>query len=124
MAGRCVFLIAGFIAKSLKCVRCPELRTERSAIGCVLRHAKIEVRGPMSTQEPSKTVLGEIRNSLGELRTIIDTIPALAWSSRPDCSVDFVNQRWQEYAGMSSEQWPDEYRDIAIRNGIRAFAQI
>jgi PAS domain S-box-containing protein len=58
----------------------------------------------MSTWEPDKMVLGGIRNSFGELRTIINTIPALAWSSRPDCAVDFVNQRWQEYTGLSSEQ--------------------
>jgi PAS domain S-box-containing protein len=58
----------------------------------------------MSAREPSETVLGEIRNSLSELRTIINTIPALAWSSRPDCSVDFVNQRWQEYTGLSPKQ--------------------
>jgi len=58
----------------------------------------------MSAREPSETVLGEIRNSLSELRTIINTIPALAWSSRPDCCVDFVNQRWQEYTGLSPKQ--------------------
>jgi len=49
-------------------------------------------------------VPGEIRKSLGELRTIIDTIPALAWSSVPEGSVDFVNRRWQEYTGLSREQ--------------------
>jgi formate hydrogenlyase transcriptional activator len=49
-------------------------------------------------------VPGELRNSLSVLRTIINTIPALAWSSRPDCSVDFVNLRWQEYTGLAPEQ--------------------
>jgi formate hydrogenlyase transcriptional activator len=58
----------------------------------------------MSAREPSETVPGEIRKSLGELRTIIDTIPALAWSSAPDGSVDFVNRRWQDYTGQSREQ--------------------
>ena len=55
----------------------------------------------MSARESSETVPGEIRKSLGELRTIIDTIPALAWSSAPDGSVDFVNRRWQDYTGQS-----------------------
>jgi formate hydrogenlyase transcriptional activator len=58
----------------------------------------------MSARESSETVPGEIRKSLGELRTIIDTIPALAWSSAPDGSVDFVNRRWQDYTGQSREQ--------------------
>lgn len=58
----------------------------------------------MDAREKIETVLGEIRSSLSEFRTIINTIPALAWSSRPDCSVDFVNKRWEEYTGLSSEQ--------------------
>jgi PAS domain S-box-containing protein len=58
----------------------------------------------MSARESSETLPGEIRKSLGELRTIIDTIPALAWSSAPDGSVDFVNRRWQDYTGQSREQ--------------------
>jgi PAS domain S-box-containing protein len=58
----------------------------------------------MSARESSETVPGEIRKSLGELRTIIDTIPALAWSSAPEGSVDFVNRRWQDYTGQSREQ--------------------
>ena len=58
----------------------------------------------MDAREKIETVLGEIRSSLSEFRTIINTIPALAWSSRPDCSVDFVNKRWEVYTGLSSEQ--------------------
>jgi PAS domain S-box-containing protein len=58
----------------------------------------------MGARESSETVPGEIRKSLGELRTIIDTIPALAWSSVPDGCVDFVNRRWQDYTGQSREQ--------------------
>jgi GAF domain-containing protein len=38
--------------------------------------------------------LVEIKNSENKLRTIIDTIPALAWSARPDGSAEFFNQRW------------------------------
>src|SRR6202008_2879225 len=31
-----------------------------------------------------------------ELRLAINTIPALVWSARPDGSLDFINQRWEE----------------------------
>src|ERR1700736_2132566 len=41
-----------------------------------------------------KNALVEIKNSEDRLRTIIDTIPALAWSARPDGSAEFLNQRW------------------------------
>lgn len=38
------------------------------------------------------------------IRLVIDTIPALVWSSLPDGSVDFVSRRWLEYTGLPSEQ--------------------
>jgi PAS domain S-box-containing protein len=38
-----------------------------------------------------------------ELRQAIDTIPGLVWSALPDGSVDFLNKRWCDYAGVSLE---------------------
>jgi PAS domain S-box-containing protein len=35
------------------------------------------------------------------LRLIIDAIPALVWSSKPDNSGHFANQRWWDYTGRS-----------------------
>jgi PAS domain S-box-containing protein len=35
------------------------------------------------------------------LRDVIETIPATAWTWRPDGTNDFANQRWQEYTGLS-----------------------
>lgn len=37
-------------------------------------------------------------------RLIIDTIPAMVWSLRSDGVVDFVNQRWLDYTGLSLEE--------------------
>jgi formate hydrogenlyase transcriptional activator len=48
--------------------------------------------------------LVEIKTSEDRLRTIIDTIPALAWSAHPDGSAEFFNRRWLDYAGLSPEQ--------------------
>ena len=42
-----------------------------------------------------------------KLRLIIDTIPTLAWSARPDGSADFFNQHYQDYTGMSASQAQD-----------------
>jgi len=38
------------------------------------------------------------------LSMIINTIPALAWSARPDGAAEFFNQRWLDYTGLSPEQ--------------------
>ena len=38
------------------------------------------------------------------LREMIDTIPALAWAAHPDGSAEFLNRRWLDYTGLTSEQ--------------------
>jgi formate hydrogenlyase transcriptional activator len=45
-----------------------------------------------------------IRQSEKQLRDVIQTMPSIAWTNRPDGSIEFVNKRWQEYTGMSAEQ--------------------
>jgi PAS domain S-box-containing protein len=37
----------------------------------------------------------------GSDRVIIDTIPTMLWTVQPDGLVDFVNQRWLDYTGLS-----------------------
>ncbi len=39
-----------------------------------------------------------------DVRLVVDAIPTLAWSARPDGSADFFNQRWLDYTGLSAEQ--------------------
>ena len=39
-----------------------------------------------------------------DVRLIVDRIPAFTWSAHADGSVEFVNQRWREYAGLSPEE--------------------
>jgi len=51
-----------------------------------------------------KEALDEACPSQDQLRTIIDTIPALVWCFRPDGSVNYFNQRWHQYTGISREQ--------------------
>jgi PAS domain S-box-containing protein len=41
------------------------------------------------------------------LHLIINTIPTLAWSARPDGSVDFYNQHYLDYTGISKENAQD-----------------
>jgi formate hydrogenlyase transcriptional activator len=39
-----------------------------------------------------------------DIRLVVDRIPAFTWSAHADGSVEFVNQRWREYAGLSAEE--------------------
>jgi PAS domain S-box-containing protein len=60
-----------------------------------------------------------LRESEARLAVVIDTIPAFVWSTLPDGSFDFVNQRYLEYTGLGPEEalgWacrdivhPDDY---------------
>src|SRR5260370_14412635 len=38
------------------------------------------------------------------LDALLDAIPAIAWSSQPDGSVELVNRRWLDYTGLSPEE--------------------
>ena len=44
-----------------------------------------------------------LRKSEKELREVIDTIPAIVWSTLPDGSNDYLNRRFTEYAGPPAE---------------------
>lgn len=52
-------------------------------------------------QRAEKALLASARN----LNLIINTIPALAWSARPDGSADFFNQHYLDYNGSLSASW-------------------
>jgi PAS domain S-box-containing protein len=64
-----------------------------------------------------------LRSSERNLKLIIDTIPALAWSARPDGSAEFFNQHYQDFTGLSEQEasnwgWtvalhPDDMKGLA-----------
>jgi PAS domain S-box-containing protein len=45
-----------------------------------------------------------LQNSEDRLRRVINTIPAYVWSTLPDGSIDFVNQRLSNSTGLSAEE--------------------
>src|SRR6267378_2707777 len=49
-----------------------------------------------------------------DIRLVVDTIPTLAWSARPDGSADFFNQRWLDFTGLSAKQALDSGWQVAI----------
>lgn len=40
------------------------------------------------------------RRSEKELRALIESIPAMVWSTSRDGTIDFINQRWREFTGL------------------------
>ncbi|HYR33073.1 MAG TPA: PAS domain-containing protein [Burkholderiales bacterium] len=60
--------------------------------------------GTSTDIEDRKRVEETRRDSEDHLRLVINTIPATAWSLGPDGALEFVNQRWLEYSGLSLEQ--------------------
>ena len=59
---------------------------------------KSEILSPRRAEEAA-------RSSEDRIRLIIDTIPVMAWSVEPEGVVDFLNQRWMDYTGLSVEQY-------------------
>ena len=55
----------------------------------------------------------DLKRAEDRVRLIINTIPTMAWTIRPDGVVDFVNQRCLDYSGLSlAEQIEDPTRGI------------
>ncbi len=46
----------------------------------------------------------ERKHAEDELKVLLDAIPQLVWTRRPDGFVDYTNQRWRDYTGMTTEQ--------------------
>jgi PAS domain S-box-containing protein len=43
------------------------------------------------------------RRSEKELRDVVNAVPAFVWSTLPDGAIDFVNDRWLEFTGLSPQ---------------------
>jgi PAS domain S-box-containing protein len=44
------------------------------------------------------------KEAADKVRLIIDTVPGLLWTARPDGAIDFISQRWLDYTGMTLER--------------------
>ena len=51
-----------------------------------------------------KEAENRLRQSERQLRLSIDTIPAMAWITLPDGTLEFINQRWRDYTGLSLQE--------------------
>jgi PAS domain S-box-containing protein len=74
----------------------------------------MDVTEQVQTRAALENALQEIKQRNEALRAreqnldlIINTIPALVWSSRPDGSAEFFNQHYLNYVGLSAEEVKD-----------------
>jgi len=63
-----------------------------------------EVVGAIVDITERKAAEETIRTQEAELRHVVDTIPAIVWSARPDGANSYGNSRFVEYCGMPPEQ--------------------
>lgn len=70
-----------------------------------LRQLNEQLEHRVAERTSELTGINEELNGLrNELRLVVDTIPALVWSTSSDGSTTFLNQRFRDYTGMSIEQ--------------------
>lgn len=60
--------------------------------------------GTSTDIEDRKRAEAAVLASERNLSLIINTMPVLAWSAQTDGTVDFFNQRWLDYTGLSPEE--------------------
>lgn len=56
-----------------------------------------------------------LRQSEDRLRLVINTIPIMTWSVQSDGSVDFANQRWFDYSGLTWEAFTHDPTELIHR---------
>lgn len=50
------------------------------------------------------STLNELADSENHMRALIDTVPGFVWRAKPTGEVEFINQRWCDYTGLSLQQ--------------------
>jgi PAS domain S-box-containing protein len=70
-----------------------------------LSHSNEQLRKEVAEHRRAEEAL---RRGEDRVRLIIDTIPVMSWSVRPDGGVDFLNRRWTEYAGLTLGQYAED----------------
>jgi len=58
-------------------------------------------QGNIANWYGTSTDIEDLKKAEDRIRLIIDTFPTMVWTVRPDGAVDFVNQRWMDYTGLS-----------------------
>jgi PAS domain S-box-containing protein len=65
-------------------------------------------QGNIANWYGTSTDIEDLKRAEGRIRLVINAIPMMAWTLRPDGVVDFVNQRWLDYTGLTLQQEMDD----------------
>jgi len=65
-------------------------------------------RGNIANWYGMTTDIEEMKKAEDRVRLIIDTLPTMVWTLRPNGTIDFVNQRWLDYTGLTLEEEIEE----------------
>ncbi len=83
------------------------LYLENTAASHVFTPSQIEVLKLLASQAAisleNARLYTDLQKSGDRLRLVIDSIPAMVWSSTADGSVDSINRRFMEYTGLPAE---------------------
>jgi PAS domain S-box-containing protein len=96
-------------------IEIPALKEAKAAIRKLNRELEEKVeertRELVATNEALRAEIAErklaeeaVKRAENRIRLVIDTTPALIHTGRPDGHLDYFNQRWLEYVGLSLEE--------------------
>ena len=82
----------------------PVIRRKIMRVHSAHRCVGLEVHGIRQWDYNSRMASTVESNGQARQTQDVDAIPTLAWSARPDGSVEFLNRRWLDYTGLSAEE--------------------
>jgi PAS domain S-box-containing protein len=65
-------------------------------------------QGNIANWYGTSTDIEDLKKAEDRIRLIIDTLPTMVWTLRPDGAVDYVNQRWLDYTGLTLQEEVEE----------------
>ena len=65
-------------------------------------------QGNIANWYGTSTDIEDLKKAEDRIRLIIDTLPTMVWTLRPDGAVDYVNQRWLDYTGLTMQEELEE----------------
>src|SRR3984957_21181 len=84
------------------------LSPRRRALPPMIPSYRFPVKGagkrPGSRTPPFMPQIDREQAMQSDLRLVVDALPGLVWTALPNGQVDFLNQPWCDYAGMTPEE--------------------
>jgi PAS domain S-box-containing protein len=103
-------LLVGFLSVAQRNIA-ESLRKARDVLNGMVQKLSRANESLQATIIERKKAEDAVRKSEDRIRLIIDTIPTMIWSVLPDGAIDYINQRWLNYSGLSWEQFSKDSMD-------------